>query len=100
MLDAKRLGTPTIHIYEHAMVHGFLMAPFLFYFTYPWLFLAVGLVFLQMITHFLIDLLKGRLNFWFPKLSDPSNKFHWYIFGADQFAHQLVIIIMAYIACK
>lgn len=94
MLKAKRFGKPLYPILCHAFVHSFLMGVIL-QIWYPqarWLF------FIQLITHFSIDVLKGRFNVWFPKVSAPSNVIHWAVFGADQFAHQMVIIFMAWIA--
>jgi hypothetical protein len=49
----------------------------------------------QLITHFLIDVWKGKMNSWFPSLQSPANKWHWIIFGLDQLFHALVIIKMA-----
>jgi len=49
----------------------------------------------QLITHFLIDVWKGRMNGWFPTLQSPANKWHWIVFGFDQFLHALVIIGMS-----
>lgn len=96
MLNAKRFGKPLFPILCHACCHGTLM-----YFTLL-LFIdntmAVTLCLFQVITHFLIDVLKGKTNVWFPTVSSPVNKSHWYLFGADQLLHQLIIIIMAYVA--
>ena len=93
MLNAKRLGTPLFPIFVHAFVHMFIMAAFLsviglkdeLYFLMPF----------QLITHFLIDVWKGKMNSWFPSLQSPANKWHWIIFGLDQLLHALVIIKMA-----
>jgi hypothetical protein len=92
MLSAKRIGKPLLPIFKHAAVHACLMGPLLVLCAHNW----YWLVLFELVTHFIIDVLKGRLNGWFPKLSNPANKFHWYIFGADQFLHQLVIIIIAF----
>ena len=35
----------------------------------------------------------GKLNVLFPVLKSPENKSHWWVFGADQLLHQIVIII-------
>src|SRR5690606_26867796 len=51
-------------------------------------------VLLQLVSHFAIDVWKGKMNVWFPFLADPTNKFHWYIFGFDQYLHALIIICM------
>lgn len=92
MLKAKSIGKPLFPIYIHACVHGTLMCIVLLFFA-P-LKIALMLTAFQIGTHFCIDVLKGKLNVWFPKLADPKNSFHWWIFGLDQMAHQSVIIIM------
>jgi hypothetical protein len=97
MLNAKRLGKPLFPILIHAYVHATL------FFFAVWfiqdIYMAIIAFSIQAPTHFLIDVLKGRMNGWFPKLQDPSNKLHWITFGTDQFGHQVVIIFTAYITC-
>ena len=97
MLSAKRLGKPIFPILAHAGVHAMLMG--LAILVLHGVDLALQLALFQLVTHVLIDLLKGRMNGWFPKLQSPANKFHWWVFGADQYLHQLVLIAMAYFAC-
>ena len=99
MLSAKRLGKPLFPIFAHAGMHTILMFITLIYFDVD-LKLAFELSAFQLTTHFLIDLWKGRMNGWFPALQSPANKWHWIIFGFDQFLHALVIIIMSYLATK
>jgi Protein of unknown function (DUF3307) len=108
MLNAKRLGKPFYPIFCHALVHAFIMGLFLklhFYFTktvynpFNFEFTIIDKLFLfQLITHFLIDVWKGRMNGWFPALQSPANKWHWVVFGFDQLLHAIVIIIMTYYA--
>lgn len=99
MLNAKRTGSPFYSILCHALVHGVTMAVVLFLFGITPM--TVLLLFLfQTITHAWIDTLKGRLNVWLPAVANPANKIHWILFGADQLAHQLVIISMVYFALK
>ena len=95
MLEAKAEGYPPYPIMNHAFRHAVGMALVLVPFVA--LPLLVKLVIFQFVSHFVVDTLKGRMNVWFPSLQDPSNKFHWYVFGADQFLHQVVMIIMVYI---
>lgn len=94
MLSAKRIGKPLMPILAHAIIHGILMMAVLGYFINDtkliWLFLF------QVITHFFIDTIKGKCNVWFPTLGNPANPYHWYVFGADQFLHTIVIILMWY----
>ena len=91
MLNAKRLGKPFIPILTHAMVHTLLMGIFLGCIGVSNTILLMGF---QLITHFLIDVWKGRMNGWFPALQSPANKWHWVVFGFDQLLHAIVIIIM------
>jgi hypothetical protein len=95
MLNAKRLGTPLIPIFDHAAAHSVLMMIVIFIFIQD-----ISFVFylggFQALTHFMIDVWKGKMNAKFPKLLDNTNKFHWILFGFDQFLHATVIIIMYY----
>lgn len=93
MLNAKRLGTPLLPIFAHACVHGLLMAvPLTIVLGFQWK--MVGLEYFQIGTHFIIDLWKGKMNVWFPSLQSPANKWHWIVFGFDQFLHITVIVVM------
>lgn len=100
MLNAKRSGKPLLPILIHSMVHGILMGITLQgIFNFPQDKVAY-LVYLQIGSHFIIDVWKGKMNIWFPKLQSPAYKPHWYVFGFDQFLHQAVIILMVYIIEK
>jgi hypothetical protein len=94
MLDAKRFGKPLYPIFMHAFIHAGLMLVVLalgFGITGG---LLLEVYALQLFSHFLIDVLKGRMNGWFPSLQSPANKWHWVVFGADQLLHAIVIILM------
>lgn len=94
MLNAKRLGKPLFPIFIHAWTHSVLMLivliPFIGLKSNIW-----ELFLLQLITHFLIDVWKGRMNDWFPALQSPANKWHWIVFGFDQLLHAIVIVVMS-----
>lgn len=93
MLSAKRFGKPLFLIFIHAAVHAMLMGFVLGWFIGfidHWAYLVI----FQWVTHFLIDVWKGRMNVWFPSLQSPANKWHWVVFGFDQFLHAVVIILM------
>lgn len=92
MLKAKSKGAPFFPIFVHAGVHAGLMFVVLTFFT-P-LLLALQLMCLQWLFHFLIDVWKGKMNVWFPVFSDPTDKRYWMLFGFDQFLHQAVILLM------
>lgn len=98
MLNAKRLGKPIFPIFIHACVHGSLMGIFLLFFVNIQIILLV--ISIQIVSHFLIDLWKGKMNSWLPLLQSPMNKFHWYIFGFDQLLHTIIILTMASILIK
>lgn len=97
MLKAKRFGKPLYPIFTHAFIHASLMLVALSIFGISGL-CAMYLFLLQLITHFVIDVLKGRMNGWIPELQSPTNKWHWVVFGADQYLHSIVIVVMAYYA--
>ena len=92
MLKAKQIGKPIFPIFIHASVHGTLMCiVFLFFVPVKTVFILTAF---QICTHFSIDVLKGRLNGWFPSLANSTNPYHWWVFGLDQMMHQAVIILM------
>jgi hypothetical protein len=94
MLKAKSIGKPLVPIFLHASVHGTLMMTVLVFFTdIP---TAFALMVFEIITHFLIDVWKGRMNVWFPALQDQKFYLHWTVFGIDQLLHQTVILLMVY----
>jgi len=92
MLNAKRFGKPIFPIFAHAMVHTLLMGIFL---GCMGISNTILLMVFQLITHFIIDVWKGRMNGWFPALQSPANKWHWIVFGFDQLLHALVIIVIS-----
>jgi Protein of unknown function (DUF3307) len=95
MLKAKSIGSPTPPIFSHASVHAFLMAVVLFLFGVT---NVIGLTLIQVVSHTIIDILKGKCNVWFPKVANPANKVHWILFGLDQYLHFIVIVLMVYMA--
>lgn len=97
MLSAKRLGKPLFPILVHAFIHAFLMFGFLVFFVSDSKTLILSSSF-QLVSHFLIDALKGRMNGWFSSLQNPANKWHWIVFGIDQLLHTLVIIMISDLA--
>lgn len=101
MLNAKRYGKPLLPILVHSGVHAILMGITMTILGYGNCFRGFDIVgklmFFQLITHFLIDVWKGKMNVWFPSLCKQENKWHWVVFGFDQIMHEAVIILMAYI---
>jgi len=103
MLSAKRFGKPLIPIFIHACVHVCLMVTAIkltmIYHSDFRVDIIYQVALIQLLTHFIIDVWKGRMNGWFPAIQSPANKWHWIVFGFDQFLHALVIIFMASLIC-
>jgi hypothetical protein len=93
MLEAKSKGSPLLPIAAHASVHGALMFIVL-QLSSADLKKIVGVCLFQVVTHFAIDVWKGKMNIWYPQVANPAVKFHWYLFGFDQLLHGVVIIVM------
>lgn len=97
MLKAKSIGKPFFPILCHGLVHGALV--FLVLTMFVPLYVAILLGFgLEAPLHTLIDIGKGKLSEKYPFLADNKNKWHWWLFGADQYLHFLTKIIIAAIA--
>lgn len=95
LIKAKQAGRPYLPIFIHASLHAVLMGSVLYFFmgnTMQWALLWI----FQLVSHFTIDVLKGKMNVWFPSVADQNNVWHWKIFGADQFLHSVVICLMVY----
>ncbi|MES2382338.1 MAG: DUF3307 domain-containing protein [Bacteroidota bacterium] len=98
MLKAKQLGKPLYPIFNHACVHGVLMIiPLLIAVGY---FKSVPLILFQVGTHFLIDVAKGKVTYYFPITRDNMKYPYWILMGFDQFLHATVIIFMSYYALQ
>lgn len=97
MLSAKRIGYPLYPIFIHAFIHASLMLAVASLYQLGNV-VMLQMFLLQLLSHFVIDVLKGRMNVWYPEVANPGNKVHWYIFGFDQLLHHLVIIGMWYLA--
>ena len=100
MLAAKSKGKPIwliiLHANEHTLLMGIGICIYCIFFGFlPDLLMALALV-LQLISHSIIDIIKGRLNY-FECIRNPARKTHWVIFGLDQLMHQTVILLMVYI---
>ena len=95
MLSAKAKGTPIFPIINHAATHAFLMGLVLIGLSSN-LHIAPLLMCYQLVTHTIIDILKGKCNVWFPSVASPANKIHWILFGIDQYLHFFVIATMVY----
>ena len=97
MIRAKADGRNIWPIMLHAGVHALLMGLCLLLFEVPWKLLLLFML-VELVTHFLIDMAKGRLTACFPKLADMQQKPYWMLYGFDQLLHLLVIVGVWYYA--
>lgn len=100
MLAAKRFGKPIFPIFKHGFVHAGIMGMPLWVIGVFGLFTAdkfILVFLLQLISHTIIDTLKGRFAKWIPITADNTQKWYWIVMGFDQFLHQSVIALMIYI---
>jgi hypothetical protein len=94
-ITAKRYGKPWWLVAGHGTVNGTLFG------LMAWI-IAGGKAALiaftiETVTHTLIDLLKGRINQWFPVVEDPAKAIHWTVMGADQMMHQMILIFIVFL---
>lgn len=97
MIRAKADGRNPWPILLHAAIHAALMGGCLWGFGTGGLLLWI-LMTTELLSHFLIDILKARLSVWFPFLADTNRKPYWIIYGLDQLLHQLVVAAIWYTA--
>lgn len=97
MLNAKRFGKPLLPILAHATVHASLMSAVICVIFGVSGIKLISLLAIQLLSHFVIDTLKGKINYWIPSVQSPSNKWHWVVFGADQYVHAVIILLMYHI---
>jgi len=99
MCKAKEFWTPLFPIFCHAWIHAILMWLVLFIWSsgtwISWT-IILQLSLFQLITHFLIDILKGKINYHFTSLRDVNSDWYRILFGLDQYLHIIVILMMAY----
>lgn len=97
MIQAKADGRNIWPILLHAGIHALLVGLCLLVFGVSWK-LVLLLMLAELVTHFLVDLGKGRLTARFPKLADMQQKPYWMLYGFDQLLHQSVIVGIWYFA--
>jgi len=94
MIEAKSKGTPLFPIFQHALLHTIGV----------FIVLAINGVFFpkililslfQLLTHFIIDVSKGKLESRYPNLKNSNSPLHWHLFQLDQFLHITVMFIIS-----
>ena len=98
MIRAKADGRGIGGIMMHAAVHAMLMGVCLLFFGVR-IKLLLLLIVIEWLSHFIIDSAKGRVSVRWPVLSDAHKKPYWMLYGFDQLLHQLVIVVIWFVAC-
>lgn len=94
MLKAKATGEIGFAILAHAAVHAVLMTAVIGVYCFQFDVMAYAFL-IQFASHFAIDVWKGKMNLWVPKVKDTTKYPHWILFGFDQFLHAYFIITIA-----
>lgn len=97
MHKSKAIGAPIGPIFLHACVHAGFVAVLLFIFQFNGN-LILQLTLFQLVSHFLIDVTKGKLSAGFQMFRDNTTYPYWMLFGFDQFLHGVVMILIWAIA--
>lgn len=99
MIRAKADGRKLWPIALHATIHAVLIGLCLLAYGVGWQLLLV-LMMTELISHFIIDVLKAQISIQFPSWSDSRHKPYWMLYGLDQLLHQMVVIIIWYSAIR
>lgn len=94
MLLAKSKGSPYSPILLHSALQATGVALVLLAFGVNPTIILIAFHF-ELITHFLIDLGKGKVQGKYPELQDSKNPLYWHLFQVDQFLHITVKYIIA-----
>jgi len=93
MLKAKRYGKPLFPIFCHGLMHG-IFTFIILLFSECRIMEILMLTGVMTISHFVIDVWKGRLTAAYSKFQNTQNKSYWWLMGFDQYLHAIVIIII------
>lgn len=93
MIKAKSSGKISFPILYHAGVHAILMMLVLALFGVSLSGCLTGFA-IELVSHFVIDVLKGALTAKQKILQDNSHKPYWMLYGLDQLLHLLVIVAL------
>lgn len=97
LIRSKADGRNVWPILLHAVVHSVLMGGCLLVFGVN-MELSLWLMLLEVVTHFVIDFGKAAVSVKVPLLADVKQKAYWVLFGLDQLLHQLVVVVIWYMA--
>ena len=97
LVAAKSDGRNLWPIALHSSVHALLIGLCLIVFGVEWQLLLV-LMMTELVSHFAIDVLKAQISIRFSYWSDNRYKPYWMLYGFDQLLHQMVVIVIWYLA--
>ena len=97
MIRAKADGRNLWPIALHATIHTVLIGSCLLVYGIGWLLLLV-LMMTELVSHFAIDILKTQISIRFPYWSDNRHKPYWIMYGFDQLLHQIIVVVIWYLA--
>jgi len=97
MIRAKADGKELWPIVLHSAIHAVLMGLCLLVYGTEWRLLLL-LMTIELGSHFVIDVSKAQFSIRFPYLSDNRHKPYWMLYGFDQLLHQILVIIIWFIA--
>lgn len=86
MIIAKSKGYPYLPILKHAALHA-LGVFIVLSLNGIDLYKCVLSSLFELVAHFCMDVLKGRIETKYPNLKDNRNPYHWHLFQFDQFIH-------------
>lgn len=95
--EAKATGRPAWLIGMHAAIHAVLVTLAVLIVIGPSSEVLVLVAGLELATHFLIDLSKAHLGLWVPRLGDMRTNPFWWLLGADQLLHGMVLVGIAFL---
>ncbi len=99
MIRAKADGRNLWPIALHATIHAVLIGLCLLVFGVVWQLLLV-LMATELVSHFVIDVLKAQISTRFPYWSDNRHKPYWILYGFDQLLHQIIVVVLWYLAVQ
>jgi hypothetical protein len=97
MLEAKLNGGPLLPIAAHAAVHSLLVAIAVILLATPAWALVAAAAAIEFASHLGLDATRARLGLRYPVLRDSTTRSFWLALGADQLAHGLVLIAVAFL---
>lgn len=97
IIRAKTDGKSLWPIVFHATIHAVLIGLCLVVYGIRWQ-LLLALMMAELISHFVLDVSKTQISIRFPYWSDHRRKPYWMLHGLDQLLHQLVLIMIWYLA--